>query len=53
MQYAPLVKYVVSRVTAKLPLNAMDREEMVSVGIIGLMSALENSLKQAKGRKAA
>jgi RNA polymerase sigma factor FliA len=41
LQYAPLVKNVVSRVTAKLPLHAMDKEEMVNVGIIGLMSAIE------------
>jgi RNA polymerase sigma factor for flagellar operon FliA len=41
LQYAPLVKNVVSRVTVKLPLNAMDKEEMTSVGIIGLMSAIE------------
>jgi RNA polymerase sigma factor for flagellar operon FliA len=41
LQYAPLVKNVVSRVTVKLPLNSMDKEEMMSVGIIGLMSAIE------------
>lgn len=41
LQYVPLVKNVVSRVTVKLPLNAMDKEEMTSVGIIGLMSAIE------------
>jgi RNA polymerase sigma factor for flagellar operon FliA len=41
LQYAPLVKNVVSRVTVKLQLNAMDKEEMTSVGIIGLMSAIE------------
>jgi RNA polymerase sigma factor for flagellar operon FliA len=41
LQYAPLVKNVVSRVTAKLPLHAMDKEEMVNVGIIGLMSAMD------------
>jgi RNA polymerase sigma factor FliA len=41
LQYAPLVKNVVSRVTAKLPIHAMDKEEMVNVGIIGLMSAIE------------
>jgi RNA polymerase sigma factor for flagellar operon FliA len=41
LQYVPLVKQVVGRVMAKLPLNAMDKEEMTSVGIIGLMSAIE------------
>jgi RNA polymerase sigma factor FliA len=41
MQYAPLVKIVVGRITAKLPLNVADREDLVHVGIIGLMSALE------------
>jgi RNA polymerase sigma factor for flagellar operon FliA len=46
LQYAPLVKNVVSRVTVRLPLNAMDKEEMMSVGIIGLMSAIEKFDKE-------
>ena len=41
MKYAPLVKNVVGRITSRLPLNAADREDLVHVGIIGLMTALE------------
>jgi RNA polymerase sigma factor for flagellar operon FliA len=41
MKYAPLVKIVVGRITSRLPLNVADREDLVHVGIIGLMSALE------------
>jgi len=41
MKYAPLVKNVVGRMTYKLPIDAADREDLVNVGIIGLMEALE------------
>lgn len=41
MKYAPLVKNVVGRLTFRLPIDAADREELVNVGIIGLMEALE------------
>lgn len=41
LKYAPLVKNVVNRVTAKLPIPATDKEEMINVGIIGLMSAID------------
>jgi len=41
LKYAPLVKYTVGRITAKLPIPAADREDLVHVGIIGLISALE------------
>lgn len=40
LQYAPLVKQVVSRMTARMPL-AVDREALVQAGVIGLMAALE------------
>jgi len=41
LKYAPLVKYTVGRITAKLPIPAADREDLVPVGIIGFISALE------------
>ena len=41
MQYAPLVKNIVGRLAAKLPIDAADKEDLVNVGVMGLMSALE------------
>jgi RNA polymerase sigma factor for flagellar operon FliA len=41
MKYAPLVKNIVGRMTYKLPIDAADREDLVNVGIIGLMEALD------------
>jgi RNA polymerase sigma factor for flagellar operon FliA len=41
MKYVPLVKNVVGRITARLPRHVVDREDLLHVGIIGLMSALE------------
>lgn len=41
MKYAPLVKNVVGRMASKLPIDVSDREDLINVGIIGLMSALE------------
>ena len=41
MKYAPLVKNIVGRMTYKLPIDAADREDLINVGIIGLMEALE------------
>ncbi len=41
MKYVPLVKNVVGRITARLPAHVADREDLIHVGIIGLMSALE------------
>ncbi len=41
LKYAPLVKNVVGRLTFKLPIDAVDREELINVGVIGLMEALE------------
>jgi RNA polymerase sigma factor for flagellar operon FliA len=41
MTYAPLVKNVVGRMTYKLPIDAADREDLINVGIIGLMEALD------------
>lgn len=41
MKYAPLVKNIVGRLAAKLPIDSADKEDLVNVGIMGLMSALE------------
>jgi RNA polymerase sigma factor FliA len=41
MKYAPLVKTIVMRMAAKLPIDATDKEDLINVGIIGLMSALD------------
>jgi len=41
MQYAPLVKNIVGRLAAKLPIDLADKEDLINVGIMGLMSALE------------
>lgn len=41
LQYAPLVKTIVGRLAFRLPIDAADKEDLVNVGILGLMSALE------------
>ena len=41
MKYAPLVKNIVGRMAAKLPIDIADKEDLINVGIMGLMSALE------------
>lgn len=41
IKYAPLVKTIVLRMAAKMPIDASDKEDLINVGIIGLMSALE------------
>lgn len=41
MRYAPLVKNIVGRLASKLPIDCADKEDLVNVGIMGLMSALE------------
>lgn len=40
LKYVPLVKNIVERIAMKLP-SHIDKEDLVNVGIIGLMSALE------------
>jgi len=41
LQYAPLVKNIVGRLAAKLPIDIADKEDLINVGIMGLMSSLE------------
>ncbi len=40
IKYAPLVKNIVERIASKVPPYIADREDLMNVGIIGLMSAL-------------
>ncbi|MFB3925557.1 MAG: sigma-70 family RNA polymerase sigma factor [Syntrophales bacterium] len=40
IKYAPLVKNIVERIAAKVPSHIADREDLMNVGIIGLISAL-------------
>jgi RNA polymerase sigma factor FliA len=41
MKYAPLVKNIVGRIAFKLPIDISNRDDLINVGIIGLMEALE------------
>lgn len=41
LKYAPLVKNIVLRMAAKYPIDQADKEDLINVGIMGLMSALE------------
>ena len=47
LKYLPFVKVVVGRMSSKIPIDASDKEDLINVGIIGLMSAIE---KFDKGR---
>lgn len=41
VKYVPLVKNIVGRIAARLPIDMADKEDLVNVGIMGLMAALE------------
>jgi len=41
IKYAPLVKTIVLRMASRLPIDASDKEDLINVGVIGLMSALD------------
>jgi RNA polymerase sigma factor for flagellar operon FliA len=41
LKYAPLVKNIVERVSARLPSHLNVKEDLINVGIIGLISAIE------------
>ena len=41
MKYVPLVKNIVGRLASKLPIDAADKEDLINIGIMGLMSAIE------------
>jgi RNA polymerase sigma factor for flagellar operon FliA len=40
IKYVPLVKNIVGRLAAKLPIDVANKEDLINVGIMGLMSAL-------------
>jgi RNA polymerase sigma factor for flagellar operon FliA len=40
IKYAPLVKNIVERIASKVPAYVADKEDLLNVGIIGLISAL-------------
>jgi len=41
MKYAPLVKNIVERISARLPSHLMVKEDLINVGVIGLISSIE------------
>lgn len=41
IKYVPLVKNIVGRMASKLPIDLADKEELINVGIMGLISSLE------------
>lgn len=41
IKYVPLVKTIVLRMAVRFPIDVADKEDLINVGIIGLMSALE------------
>ena len=41
MKYAPLVKNIVERISARLPSHLNVKEDLINVGIIGLISSIE------------
>jgi RNA polymerase sigma factor for flagellar operon FliA len=51
INYSPLVKYVANRVGARVP-RVVEREDMVSWGVLGLLDAIETYDPDRSGRKA-
>jgi len=41
MRYAPLVKNIVERISARLPSHLNVKEDLINVGVIGLISSIE------------
>jgi RNA polymerase sigma factor for flagellar operon FliA len=41
VNYSPLVKYVAGRVLGRIPFGPVDREDVLSWGVIGLLDAIE------------
>ena len=52
VNYSPLVKYVSSRVGARMTTGAIDQEDMISWGVLGLLDAIETYDPDRSGRKA-
>jgi len=51
VNYSPLVKYVASRIGARAP-GAVELEDMISWGVLGLLDAIETYDPDRPGRKA-
>ena len=51
VNYSPLVKYVASRVGARVP-GAVEQEDMSSWGVLGLLSAIETYDPNREGKRA-
>ena len=51
VNYSPLVKYVSSRVGARVP-GAVEQEDMISWGVLGLLDAVETYDPDRPGKKA-
>ncbi len=52
VNYSPLVKYVSSRVGARMTTGVIDQEDMISWGVLGLLAAIETYDPDRPGRKA-
>ena len=52
VNYSPLVKYVSSRVGARMTAGAIDQEDMISWGVLGLLDAIETYDPNRRGPKA-
>ncbi|MDP9424828.1 MAG: FliA/WhiG family RNA polymerase sigma factor [Actinomycetota bacterium] len=52
VNYSPLVKYVSSRVGARMTTGVIDQEDMISWGVLGLLAAIETYDSDRPGRKA-
>lgn len=51
VNYSPLVKYVASRVGARVP-GAVEQEDMISWGVLGLLDAIETYDPNRPGKRA-
>ena len=51
VNYSPLVKYVANRVGARVP-GAVEQEDMISWGVLGLLDAIETYDPDRPGKKA-
>lgn len=52
VNYSPLVKYVSSRVGARMTAGTIDQEDMISWGVLGLLDAIETYDVNRPGKKA-
>ena len=52
INYSPLVKYVASRVGARMVNRKVEQEDMISWGVLGLLDAIETYDPDRPGKKA-